>query len=287
LKWMNEELAMLNAELEEKVSQRTKALEISNQELSVTNLRLVETEQSRRNLLANVAHELGTPVTLIHGYVQSLQEGTITSDDEYFRNLVDDKIKVLDRLITDLSDLSRLEEGQASFNFATYDLFKWLEKVYQKLVFDVETLGRKISLQEIPFTENMYESSLDTERMDQVFVNIISNAVKITSAESGQIDVKVDINEKEEVVNIAISDNGKGIDQAMMPHIFDRFYKEKYRTISNSGEGGTGLGLAIVKEIIQGHHGDIWVESEEGVGSTFYISLPVKTVYKKVTQLVH
>src|SRR5690625_6420579 len=131
------------------------------------------------------------------------------------------------------------------------------------MLFNTETLGRTISLQERHFTENMYESSLDTERMDQVFVNIISNAVKITSAESGQIDVKVDINEKEEVVNIAISDNGKGIDQAMMPHIFDRFYKEKYRTISNSGEGGTGLGLAIVKEIIQGHHGDIWVESEE------------------------
>src|SRR5699024_2881654 len=147
--------------------------EISNQELSVTNLRLVETEQSRRNLLANVAHELGTPVTLIHGYVQSLQEGTITSDDEYFRNLVDDKIKVLDRLITDLSDLSRLEAGQASINLSTYYMFKWLEKVYQKLVFDVETLLRKISLQEIPFTENMYKSSLDPERMDQVFVNII------------------------------------------------------------------------------------------------------------------
>src|SRR5699024_4542253 len=164
--------------------------------------RLVETEQSRRNLLANIAHELGTPVTLIHGYVQSLQEGTITSDDEYFRHLVDDKIKVLDRLITDLSDLSRLEERQASFNFATYDLYKWLEKEYQKIKFDVKTLGRKITKQEIPFMEGMYESSLDTERMDQVFVNIISNAVKITSKENGQIKIRVAVDEEEAVVNI-------------------------------------------------------------------------------------
>lgn len=287
LRWMNQELKMLNIQLEAKVTDRTKKLKLANEDLSQTNVKLMEMAESRRNLLANIAHELGTPVTLIHSYVQSLQDGIITADDEYFRKLVDDKIKVLDRLINDLADLSRLEEGGAILDFKEYDLYEWLEKVFHKISFDVKTLERKIIKQDIPFTKRMYRGFFDTERMDQVFTNIISNAVKITSEENGEIAIRASIDDEQEGVIIAISDNGKGINEANKPFIFDRFYRKKYRPLADHQEDGTGLGLAIVKEIIQGHNGKIWVESQVDVGTTFYISLPIKIAHKEIKKQVN
>jgi len=284
LKWMNEELTTLNKELEDKVKERTKALEKVNKNLSQTNKTLLEMAESRRNLLANIAHELGTPVTLLHSYVQALQEGLVTGEDEFYRKLVEDKIKVLDRLIDDLSDLSRLEAGSAILDLQSCDLYTWLTNIYSKLAFDVQTYGRKFHKQQLMFSKDMFNCTIDTERMTQVFTNIISNAVKNTSPENGEISINVDVNDERDTVIISIKDNGKGIDDDMLPYIFDRFYKQQYSSQAGKEQVGSGLGLAIVKEIIQGHHGKVWVESEVNVGSTFYISLPIKDNYVQYKQ---
>src|SRR5690625_2644988 len=130
------------------------------------------------------------------------------------------------------------------------------------------------------FSENMYNCSIDPERMNQVFVNIISNAVKNTSQENGELSISARLNDKRDAVIIAVKDNGKGISEDMLPYIFNRFYKKQYSALTEKEQTGTGLGLAIVKEIIQGHHGEVWATSELDIGSTFYISLPIKKAYK-------
>lgn len=283
LKWMNKELRTLNVELEEMVKNRTKALQLANEDLSKTNKRLINMAASRRNLLANIAHELGTPVMFIHTYVQALQEGLITGGDKYYHNLVDDKIKVLNRLIHDLADLSQLEEGRTSLRLKTYNLGTWLEEVYQKISFDIQTYGRTFKKDQPVLPKTLFNCFIDVERMDQVFTNLISNAVKNTAEDSGLISIKTHIDEESKVVIIAIRDNGVGISEDMLPHIFERFYQQPSTVTKQTG---SGLGLAIVKEIIQGHSGDLWVDSELNVGSTFYISLPIEKSFIKLEQQV-
>lgn len=275
LRKFNQTLLTINNELEEKVAERTHALEIANDELTKMNIDLKKMEESRRLLLANIAHELGTPVMLIHSYVQALQEGLILGDDTYYSNLVYEKINVLNRLINDLSDLSNLEAGQTSLNIKNVPLEQWIEIIYQKLEFDLEQYGRIFEWSHKARDLDRFSCSIDTERMDQVFTNLISNAVKNTSDLEGIISVTIDLHEKNQQVIFQIKDNGYGINKEGLKFIFDRFYKATH-TESDKTQGSTGLGLAIVKEIIKGHHGIIWAESKVNEGSTFYISLPIQ-----------
>lgn len=274
LKLMNDELTELTIHLEEKVKERTEALEIANKHLSNKNKSLLELAESRSNLLANIAHDLGTPVMLLHSYIQALHQGLITGQDEYFHGLAENKVKVLNRLIDDLADLSYLEANGTSLNMQSYDLFHWLERTYRNLTSEVKTYGRKFIVDAVPLSENEFICSLDFERMEQVFTNIISNAVKHTNAEEGFIKLKTTINETKNKLIISLQDNGSGIHESMLPHIFNRFYKQAPQQI-NTDQTGTGIGLAIVKEIVQGHNGEVWATNNKDVGSTFYISLPI------------
>lgn len=277
LKWMNEELTSLNIELDKKVKERTKALELTNNDLEKTNETLMEVAKSRRNLLANIAHELGTPITLIHSYIQSIQDGIVSGDDLFYRELVDDKIKVLDRLIDDLSDLARLEEGSASLNKRPIDVYTWIEKTVKKIAIDVKAYERVFHASALDPLLRSYYTIIDIDRMGQVFNNLISNAAKHTSEQTGTIRMNVQLNNDASEVIIAIQDNGKGINKLMLPYIFNRFYTKQYSDMNTTEHKGTGLGLAIVREIIHGHFGKVWVESELEKGSTFYFSLPIRT----------
>lgn len=273
LKSMNDELTKMNVKLEAKVKERTKALELTNEDLSEKNKSLIELANSRRNLLANIAHDLGTPIMLLHSYIQALHGGLITGDDEYYHKLVDDKVKVLNRLINDLADLSYLEAGRTSLNIQTLDLSSWLERTYQKLALEVHTYGRNFEVDAVDVLESHYYCSIDLERMDQVFTNIISNAVKHTSQE-GIIKMETVLNNEKDALIIGFHDNGVGISKEMLPYIFKRFYQQQSETGLKKSEG-IGIGLAIVKEIIHGHQGEVWAESKENNGSIFYISLPI------------
>lgn len=271
---LNKQLFTINSELEEKVKERTQALEIVNEELTKMNVNLTMMEESRRHLLANIAHELGTPVMMIHSYVQALQGGLISAEDTYYGNLVYHKINVLNRLIDDLSDLSNLEAGQTSLNIESIPLDEWLENIYQKLEFDIERYHRVFEWSNNTPNLEYFNCLIDTERMDQVFSNLISNAVKNTSNKDGKISVTVDLHEDDQQVIIQVKDNGYGINEEGLAFIFDRFYKASHPE-SDKLQNGTGLGLAIVKEIIQGHHGSIRAESKVNTGSTFFITLPI------------
>lgn len=226
LKSMNDELATLNVQLEAKVKERTKKLEVVNAHLTDKHQSLVAITESRRNLLANIAHELGTPVMLLHSYIQALQAGLITSEDEYYSKLVEDKIKVLNRLIDDLADLSHLESGRTSLNFQPVDLLAWLESVQQKFTFDVQAYRRNVKIEPFQLPLNSFTCSIDRERMEQVFTNILSNAVKHTTLDTGIIQLTITLSDEKDAVIIGIHDNGSGISEKMLPYIFDRFYQQ-------------------------------------------------------------
>lgn len=264
LKTLNQELVDMNLHLEEKVLERT-------EELKVTNKNLQKIAESRRQLLANIAHELGTPVTLVHNYVQSVQKGLISPDDLRYRKFVKDKINVLNRLIDDLFDLSRLESGKVSLNLRMLQLSEWLEQLFNKCEFAISQENRRFEQLTTSAAFKDYMCFFDQDRTDQLFSNLISNAIKNTEQNTGQITMDAKLLEDDRIM-IKVQDNGVGIHEDDLPYIFERFYQKNSVTRE---QFGTGLGLAIVKQIVQGHKGEIKVESKENEGTTFYVTLPI------------
>lgn len=264
VKTLNKQLIEANISLEDKVLERTSKLKVANKNLK-------QIENSRRQMLANIAHELGTPVTLIHNYVQSIQKGLIKKDDIRYQELVTDKINVLNRLIEDLFDLSMLEAGKIKFNKKRTNLLSWLNKLYNKYEFTVIHNDRKFERSTLNVKFKQYVCFIDEARIDQLFSNLIENAIKHTKNDTGKIFISSKIINKNFIL-IQIIDNGVGINEKDLPFIFERFYKNNE---SNNNQVGTGLGLAIAKQIVINHHGNISVNSERNKGTTFSITLPV------------
>jgi two-component system, sensor histidine kinase LadS len=290
----SQQLNLLNEKLEERVQKRTEELQDSTEKLFLM-------ERSRRHLLSNISHDLGTPMTSIQGYVKAMLDGVIEPGDRSYLGIIYEKTLYIDRLIQDLHDLSRLESGQASFYMKEVSI-QWFIQFLHEYKMDINR--RNISFQlntSIPLNEGPIVLYLDKDRIRQVMDNLISNAIKYTK-ENGLITVEVitfeDFYKKckdrqgylEEIavaiekkvksyygqsLVIGVHDNGKGIDSEVLPFIFDRFYRadtETYDTYRNAG-----LGLAISKEIIDYHSGIIWAKSLESEGSSFYFTLPMFT----------
>ncbi|MBO1005293.1 ATP-binding protein [Pseudogracilibacillus auburnensis] len=264
---LNKQLIQFNRILEEKVRERTNKLELSNRTLT-------DVLQSRQQLLANISHELGTPVTVIHGYVQAVREGLIPVNDENYLRLVFDKVTILNRLIDDLADLSKLEAGQLRFNKQIVELREWISDMNKTYELEVTNADRMYHMKSDSlelFSD--YVCEIDIERMGQVFSNILWNAINHTEVQIGKISIDVHIISSKHEVLFAIEDNGHGIAQENLPYIFERFYKGTEETNKRFGDS-TGLGLAISKEIVEAHEGRIWVESEIDKGTIFYLVLP-------------
>lgn len=225
-------------------------------------------EKSRSELLANVSHELRTPLMKIHGYVEALRDSLYKNENEFFHYL--DIIYLntigINRLISDLFDLSQLEARQ-SIDFKIISLTQILPQYFDEISSFLEQKGLKFSFQmndQLPFI------AADTDRIIQVLNNLVTNAVRYTPA-SGLIQIIV--SKYANGVLIEVADNGQGISEFDLPHVFTRFFKGKKRENTKTGKG-TGLGLAIVKAIIEAHRGKVWVESRPGQGCHFYFTIP-------------
>lgn len=231
----------------------------------VTEIR--QLEQMRRDFVANVSHELRTPMTSIQGFVEALLDGLAEDKDSqnrYLHVILDETVR-LNRLVSDLLDLSRLETRQVSWPLETVALPPLFELVTGKMQLQLDK--QNLSVQIIT-PENLAPVSGNRDRIQQVLINLLGNAVSFTPP-GGRIVLSAEDAGHE--VRISVSDNGVGIPPEEQEKIWERFHKvDKART---RRFGGTGLGLSIVKQIVDAHGGTVDLESTPGQGSTFTFTL--------------
>ncbi|MGB4521098.1 MAG: ATP-binding protein, partial [Candidatus Omnitrophota bacterium] len=216
---------------------------------------------------ANVSHELKTPLTSIKGFVETLLEGAL-DDKENNRNflkIIQDHAERLNNLVEDLLSLSHLESKEIVLNKKSLNLRQQLEEVISGFKSQLKKMNVEI--------KNDLSVSImvdvDRDRIEQVFTNLIDNAIKFNKEKGFVMIYGEETNDK---VRITVEDSGIGIPERDIPRIFERFYRvDKARSREL---GGTGLGLSIVKHIIELHNGSVGVESTEGFGSKFWFVLP-------------
>ncbi|WP_156922815.1 sensor histidine kinase [Desulfitobacterium metallireducens] len=266
---------------------------------------LTRNEEVRRNMVADIAHELRTPLAIISGKLESIQEGVLPLAAETLLPIQDETIR-LNRLVQDLQQLSLAEAGKLPLHRRTIDIYRLLERIFEQFAFEFEERGIQGELRG--------ESRIlqgDSDRLTQVFVNLIGNALLHTSA-GGKISVRVALWEPNvstavekkiggrksrlakgeedyeslednelrpnkgkslDWLQVTVNDTGEGIPPEELDHVFDRFYRVDQSRDRETG--GTGLGLAIAKEFVQAHGGDIEVTSELARGTCFSVFLPV------------
>lgn len=236
---------------------------------------LLASRKSRDLLLSYVSHELKTPVTSILGYVNAIKDGTISNKADITEaiNIIFQKSLTLEHLIDDLFQLSKLESRQLSFQFMRMSAIEVATKLMDRHILDIKTANLKLAYKIDSKALAEAYIIIDFQRIDQVFSNIISNAIKYTRP-GNKLKIDFGLDPKNKSFYTSITDNGVGINQNDLPYIFDRFYKSS-NPIEERPTSGTGLGLTIAKEIISAHRGQISVRSKRGKGSTFIFSIPL------------
>jgi len=222
-------------------------------------------ERLRTEFVANVSHELKTPLTSIKGFIETLQAGAIDNRVHAMRflEIMAKQTQRLENLVNDLLILSSLESRDVKMNLTKTDIASVINSVVAMKKKHIEGLGHSLVL-DIPVDLPMVV--IDTQRMEQVFLNLLDNAVKFTPAQ-GKIQIKAVVEGK--YLRVDIIDNGPGIASEHMTRVFERFWRaDKARSQET---GGTGLGLSIVKHIVDAHQGRVSVESTLGKGSRFSV----------------
>ncbi|SET19153.1 Glycosyl hydrolases family 2, sugar binding domain [Natronincola peptidivorans] len=275
---MTANLQQLNESLEDKVLERTIALESSNRKLEEAYQDLSEMEQSRTNLLTNISHDLRSPMASVLGYINAILDGIVEQPEQQIRYLhrIKERIHGLNHLTQELFDLTQLESRKLKLKTQVMSIELLMQKVHEKYNLDIQRAGICFHL----ISPDMNSSfphplsvEVDVDRMDRAFSNIIYNAIKHIP-EGGTITMSYYLNNRDipsEVI-IKIADNGSGIPAEDLPYVFDRFFTGSK---SRSSSGGSGLGLSITKEIVEYHNGRIWATSKPGEETAFYLSLPL------------
>jgi len=224
-------------------------------------------EKSRRQLLADIAHELRNPLSIIQGNLEAWLDGVITPAPDQVASVYDETV-LLSRLITDLRDLSLAEAGQLKLYQNATELGEFILAEIASV--QTRCQEKKISIgAELP--TGLPLVLIDRDRIRQVLHNLVDNALRYTAA-GGTIKIGADY-AKPGWVTVSVADTGAGIAPKDLPHVFDHFYKADRSR--QRGHGGAGIGLAMVKRVVELHSGTVWVKSRKGKGTTFYFTLPV------------
>ncbi|MEK0314041.1 sensor histidine kinase [Cohnella sp. 56] len=268
---LSAELRRWNGQLEARIAERTEELRAM--------------EQSRRQLVSNISHDLRTPMTLIQGYLEALRDGVITDSaqrDAAIGSMLK-KAEGLNELIRDLFDLSLLEARQAKMSYELVPLQGWLERIAQDYGLELQEKGIRFACAAADAELGASYLKLDEHRMDRVMSNLIYNAIKATPR-GGEIRVVARWGASAGEAEIAVLDNGSGIQPEDLPYLFDRFYRnDKSRQASS---GGSGLGLAIAREIVVSHGGRIEARIRPAGGSEFMLTLPLFGSLEKEEELI-
>lgn len=270
---LSSDLQQLNQTLELKVEDRTADLHRKNKELA-------QMHHSRTEMLANISHDMGSPLIGIQMNMQLMKDGLVNAAEqpEFVQSLLD-KAAYVKRLNDDLFELSLLESGQLQFQFKRYQLRSYMEDLILRMTADLasQQITLRIGSLETLLEKNEVWIDADAKRIKQVLNNYVGNAVKFSRSMNAIIVIScriVPANDNRyavpyEVV-IEVKDQGPGIEEEELSHVFERFYRK-----IEGNASGSGLGLAIVKEIVERHQGRVGVVSKVGEGSTFSFTLPV------------
>lgn len=221
-------------------------------------------EKTRREFLASVTHELRTPLHLIQGYLEAIQDEVIPKDqNEEYIDLVLEEAKRLARLVKDLQEINWLERGQV-MQPVVIDLEDFMLDLDQRFQGRAQELGVNLEV-----SKGSGELLADPDRLLQVFINLLDNALSHTPCGK---TVRVFMQEEQNDVRLVVQDEGEGIPKEALPYIFDRFFR--VNKARSRKDGGMGLGLSIVRQIVEAHGGNVRVESDMGKGTAFWISLP-------------
>lgn len=230
---------------------------------------LKKQEVYRREFLSNISHEFKTPLFAIQGYIENLQDGMMQDDPVMAQQFLEKAAKNIDRLtflINDLDEITKLETGQISINMQKFDLAELIFETVSHL----EDKAKKQNIQLVAdFKSNtpIYVKA-DRQRIQQVLINLIDNSIKY-GIDGGK--TKINVYHLLDQILVEVTDNGQGIDEKLLPRVFERFFRtdrSRSRDI-----GGSGLGLSIVKHIIEAHQQTVHVRSTEGIGTTFGFTL--------------
>ena len=223
-------------------------------------------EASRRDLVANVSHELKTPITAIRAHLENLLDGVEQPDPEILEIMLAQSER-LGRLVEQLLDLSKLESGEVPLRREEVPLAPLVAQVMSEI--EVACADRDVALtSHLP--EDLPAIEADPERVHQVLFNLVDNAVRFTP-EGGAVRIEAERHDGSVLVSVA--ETGVGIPEAALPRLFERFYRVD--SSRARGDGGTGIGLAIARSVVEAHGGTIRAESEPGLGSTFTFDLPL------------
>ncbi len=246
--------------LEEKIAQATRELSEANRELQTL-------DKLKSDFLANMSHELRSPLTVIRGGIDYLNRTIKIEDNRNYLEIIDKNLARLIHMVSDLFDFTKIEAKTIEWSFGQENLAVLVEEIIE--IMRPLADDKKITMNYKNPGEIIVE--FDLERIEQVLVNFIDNAIKFSDTETA-IDIKVVDDQK--WVTVSVKDHGRGIPPENLNTIF-----EKFSTLPSGSNGkteGTGLGLAICKAIVEAHSGRIWAESVMGVSSTLYFTLPKK-----------
>jgi signal transduction histidine kinase len=231
-------------------------------------------EENRKELIANISHDLKTPITSIKGYVEGIRDGVANTPEKMDRYIqtIYKKAVDMDHLIDELFLYSKLDLHRVPFEFEIVDLKSYLTDYIEELRFDVEKDGVVVTFHA---EKGAYQVLADREQLKRVITNVVQNSLKHMNKLEKHIHIHLLLENNNVIVQI--KDNGIGIPEEDLPLIFDRFYRAD--PSRNTGTGGSGLGLAIVKRIIEEHGGDIWAESKLGEGTSIFFTIKSKDGY--------
>ncbi|RPI47597.1 MAG: sensor histidine kinase [Chloroflexi bacterium] len=236
---------------------------------------LGESERQRRNMVADVAHELRSPLTVLQGNLRAMLDGVYELDVAEISSLYDET-RLLSRLVDDLRDLALADAGQLRLTLRPMDLVPLIQNATDTLASAAE--GQGVTL-DGRLAEDLPPVQADADRVSQVLRNLLINALRHTPP-GGAVTVTATASANGSGVEVAVSDTGEGIAPENLGHVFERFWRSdpaRTRTGSLGRMGGTGLGLSVAQSLVEAHGGRIWVESTPGRGSTFRFSLPAAT----------
>ena len=260
----------LNSDAQDEIGVLTRTFNGMAGQLEKTLDDLKKSESMRKEFVANVSHELRTPITSIRSYAETLQDsGNMPKETEKeFLGVIVKESDRMTNIVQDLLMLSRFDAGSIEFKFERFSFEKAIHDVYNAMLLEAQKHKHNFSVE---FKTSIPEIIGDRARVEQVLINMVSNAIKYTR-DGGSISITA--GQKEDVVWVSVRDNGIGIPKEDVDKVFDRFYRvDKARSRES---GGTGLGLSIVKEIVNRHNGKIDLSSRQGKGTVITMTLPVE-----------